>query len=243
MMNWRKIINWGAVALLLLGTVVLFLPRRPAYFFELKKPLKNYLPEPAAGWSSEDHPLGQTEYQASKATEILKLDDFVFRTYRRGDLDFAVYCAYWRPESQTAGEAGSHTPDKCWTNSGWVQVGEKRTDHLLTARGPTHPGQERDFEFHGAVQHVIFWHIRGGRLSGYAMGAQAAWLERAPILWENLRASHFGQIEYEQYFVRISSSRPINELSADPFFRKVVDAISDFGLVPEARGQSSTPAS
>ena len=72
-----------------------------------------------AGWTSQEVPLGASEFMANEVEKVLKYDDFINREYRRGADRFGLYVAYWGPGKMPTQLVASHTPDRCWTENGW----------------------------------------------------------------------------------------------------------------------------
>lgn len=221
-----------SAGLLLLGLLLQVAPRRQAYHFKPDRPLSDYLPGAGGGWTIQDLPLGPTEYAAEFSQKLLRLDDFVFRHYRKGAVEFAVYCAYWRPGSQSTNEVGIHNPDNCWAGQGWKAEDNRTTRVLDLPAGMTWPGQYRAMERGRDRQHVIFWHVQGGRPTGQAMRRER-WFEQARALAGSLWQSTLAMREFEQYFIRISANVPFDVLQREPQFARVLAAIAPFGL--EAR--------
>lgn len=198
------------------------------------QPLADLISRDLPGWVSKDHPLGNTETLDERSHDLLKLDDFVFREFSRGDDQFFVYVAYWQPGKMPVRQVNSHTPDRCWTWSGW-----KCTDMRFSERKPIRDGflkpfEWRVFEREGYRNYVIYWHIVGGRVHVYRQGFN----ENPPptMMLHDLAKYGFNQ-RREQFFIRINSQRPIERLWNDPGFQRILSELAALCLAdtdPEA---------
>ncbi|MCF3648459.1 exosortase-associated EpsI family protein [Synoicihabitans lomoniglobus] len=213
-----------------------WIPVKRVEKFPPGKPLAELLPQTSPDWTVEDRPLGDTEMLADKIASLLRYDDYIFRSYRRGDVEIAVYIGYWKPGSEDPREVGRHTPDVCWTGAGWTLEGGEQEAVLTTPEIKTQTGQLRRFSIGGAEQHVVFWHLHGGVTSGYGMGDLGNWKKRAPVLLANLRANNWGFAETEQCLIRISSNRPLDEVEHQALFGDILRATKVLGLAGVAGG-------
>jgi hypothetical protein len=189
------------------------------------------------GWEVREQPLGDTESLREQVQQILQFEQAFFRVYRRGGTDVGVYVAYWGADQEMHPmDAATHSPDLCWINAGWR---EERHDYAYRLQDGV--GQDlkiaqfRVFTMeNGARQEVLFWHLMGGRLSGYALGPSSRWRARLPVLWDNKVNNLFGLRKREQFFIRISTNRTVEELVADPLWREIVAGLAPAGLLEEA---------
>ena len=123
MIAWIK--KWGIAAfagMVFIVAVALQLVAnlKPVPESSLEQPLAEAIPERLEGWQVNDMDLGPTESVTQRSYDLLKLDDFVHRQYVRGDKSFSVYAAYWKPGKMPVRLVNQHTPDRCWTEVGWV---------------------------------------------------------------------------------------------------------------------------
>ncbi len=207
-------------------------PRKPAHYFKPIKPLKDYLPGSSDGWIAEDHSLGATEYQTERAKNILKLDDFAFRSYRRGTVQFAIYWAYWAPGSQNTIDVGFHNPDVCWSANGWTTSDDGKSQAFPLHDVWLKPGQVRRFEREGTVQYVIFWHVKGGQLSGHAMGERSNYFNRIYYNFKCLTREMISWRDSEQFFIRLSANVPLDTLISEKKLQAAMGAVCGVGLLP-----------
>lgn len=180
---------------------------------------------PADGWTVSALPLGPTELVDEKAREVLQFDEMAYLHFRRGDREFTLYLAYWKPGKADLRTVNSHTPDSCWVNSGWVEQ-ERRSG--FTGAGdarPLPPGEYRCFTHNNVRQYVVFWHLLAGRPVPLAERG----MPQLGYLLDLLRGEAKG-LGGEQYFVRIASPRPLEEIWSDPKFQDVLRVLAPIGI-------------
>lgn len=120
------------------------------------------------GWDVKDMPLGATEVLQSAAAKTLRYDDYVFRRYTRGALEFTVYVAYWSPGKHPPQMIAQHTPDMCWTMSGMKCTEARFNVGKRIGGAELWPGQWRRFLApSGQSVYTIFWHLVGSRAFDY----------------------------------------------------------------------------
>lgn len=190
-----------------------------------------------AGWTVVDEPLGATEAANASALKTLNLDDYVFRRYQRGSDSFTVYAAYWAPGRMPTRLVASHTPDRCWTESGMRCVDMRFQERYNIGARPLLPAEYRTFlpadasadGGRGSARpiHVAYWHTVEGQLYDYGRRFNAV---PSPWLWwkDTLAQAAYGS--REQLFVRIASERPLETWFADPAFQAVMTAVAGQGL-------------
>lgn len=220
----------GVVLVIAVGAQ--FIPKWDVPYYKPPKPLLSLMPTEVAGWEMKDRELGDTEFMRTQVKDILRYDDAFFRTYRRGNTEVGVYVAYWGPGMIHPIDAATHSPDLCWINAGWQEQQhdyEQRLDD--GARRALKIAQFREFSMSGGQrQEVVFWHLMGGELSGYALGPSTRWRARQPVLWQNQLNTWFGFRRREQFFIRISTNQSMAELTADPLWREIIGGLLPTGL-------------
>lgn len=179
------------------------------------------IPTEVTGWTSEELPLAQTPQVANAAFNRLNFNDFFSRIYHRGSTRLTVYVAYWEPLQMPVRQVGSHTPDVCWVLNGW-ECDAIRNDVLLPfGDGVLKSAELREFLFRGNREYVAYWHLINGRVFK-AQNRVGMW-DRWNMLTDQIR---FGLNQKpEQYFVRISSNRPLESLWEDPGVQELLRAI------------------
>jgi len=190
------------------------------------------------GWMARDLPLGPTEYVEEVVERTLRTDDILNREYRRGRVTFGVYVAYWGAGKMPTRLVASHTPDRCWTENGW-SCEEVRFNVPTTAAGRAlAPAQWRRFrDPGGGTTYTMFWQLIEGR--SYDFGDRFNAIP-SPLEWwkDAVQQAVYGS--REQYFVRLTSSVPFEEIWNDPGFVAVLSGLEKLGLgaqpAPGARG-------
>lgn len=217
----------GGLALVLL-TGILFQWRsanvREAY--PRSAPLTMILPETAPGWTVMDEPVAETEEIKRAVAEMLNFDEAIVRTYRRGKDSLSVYVAYWRPGRIHPRLIAQHTPDICWPGAGWEVKGKGTSPILSGSGGQTPPGQIRIFSIKGHLLHVVFWHLVGGDAN---RGIDPTGLSFFRYLRSDLQSG-----QREQYFIRLSSTVPYEQLQDEPLFIGVMHKLATLGLTKPA---------
>jgi exosortase len=180
------------------------------------------LPAEAPGWSVA------TRTDLGIFSGTLRTDSMAERTYRRpgggGGAEVTIYVAYWRPGQASVGLVGSHTPDACWPGAGWAPGEVADPKARLESGGRPLPGAEhRLFTSGGRARQVWFWHLYAGR--PIDVGDTRSVRNLASI------ALRYGfRQSGEQYFIRVSSDRPWDELSREPFLAEFFARMRPLGL-------------
>ena len=192
--------------------------------------LAHRLPRAIAGWTSTDEPLGPTEFLQTAVEKTLNYDDMVNRVYRKGDRRVGLYVAYWSPGRMPVQKVASHTPDRCWSENGWscealrierdLKAGDQR---LLPARWRLFRPPANS----GAKQYVLYWHLVGGELYDYGEGFNQ---RLSPVQWWRETLHYAVKGSSNQYFVRLMSAQPLDELHADAGFQEILRALAKLGL-------------
>ncbi len=213
------------LALLLAAAIGLqILPQRESSLVKREAPLADYFPREMAGWHSEDRPPAETEAEIARVRRLLNYDETLLRLYRKGEREFSLYVSYWRPGKMPAREIAFHVPDQCWVSVGWTESAANYNyqrefeGHLLA------PAQYREFDGLGGRQYVFYWHILNGRAIIYSPEGTHSQLTTLGALFR-LGLNHKG----EQYFIRIASSSPLENLWNDEGFQEVMELIAPLG--------------
>jgi hypothetical protein len=214
---------------LLLGALGLqFVSFRSASTGDLSSPrrvghLLTKIPASVVGWTQRDDQLGATEFAQKSAEGLLNYDDYLYRQYSQAGRSFSLYVAYWSPGRMTPARVSGHTPDVCWTGAGWVVKEEAHGYVLRLGKRMLKGGEWRRMELPGvAEQQVLFWQLVDGE--PYSTSTVLGFMPSPVDFWrENLRYILGGQPE--QYFVRLSSSVPFEELKEDAGFGELVEAL------------------
>jgi Protein of unknown function (DUF3485) len=181
------------------------------------------------GWTAQDVPLGANEFLSGVAEKMLNYDEFVFREYTRGGEKFGVYVAYWGAGKMPARLVASHTPDRCWTENGWrcLQMKFKAEEEFDGVK--LQPAEWRLFEPPGGgpPTYVLYWHLVAGRTYDYGDRFNRV---PDPVLWWKDAMQQALRGNREQYFIRLTSSEPLENLRRDQGFMEIVRGLERLGL-------------
>ena len=190
--------------------------------------LSQLLPPANHGWSADDIPVADTETLKTKVREMLNYSTAVQRRYRLGEREFTVYVAYWTPARMHPRQIAGHTPDVCWVAAGW-RMGDE--DYAREARFKGRAlwhAQYRKFTAGEQIRHVLYWHLAGGRLSGFAEDPRS----RTAEFLDTIRFNPWSAPR-EQYFIRLSSPEPLEQLWSEPAFEEVIARLVPLGLTAQ----------
>lgn len=201
-------------------------PRQEVKVVERDSELADYLPKRVPGWMSEDREIAETELVQDAVAEILNYDEAVLRHYEQGQRNFTIYVAYWTPGKMSHRLIAGHTPDVCWVGAGWVCEYRDFSHHRSIRGQPLAEAQYRIFETRGNVQHVLYWHISGGELISYRTGTTPPSSAILKDIWEK----GLNQRQ-EQYFIRVSSNVPFDEIWHDEGFEEAMTSLLPLGLL------------
>ena len=183
------------------------------------------LPAAAQGWQVT------TANDLDKFSGILRTTQLVERTYAKNIAGqptlFSVYIARWAPGQAPVSLVASHTPDACWPGAGWHPQPNPTPQTTLTLAGRSLPRAEyRIFQSANSPPlQVWFWHVYDGRVINYRDPYSV------PALLE-LALRYGFRREGEQYFIRITSNQPWDQLAQEPVIAEIVAHLATVGLTP-----------
>jgi len=219
----KAFIGIMVVTILVVVAILAWSIFRPYPEPRLKEPLAEVLPTGEGyGWEYEDLPLGNTESLDDKAHEILRLTDFVYRRYTKGNESFEVYIAYWAPGVMPPRLMNGHTPDSCWVGNGWV----KKDAKLIPFADRTQKGNWRWFDANSKRINVIYWHLLGGKT--YQFDFTAGLTRVKQIL--SAPFTYGADLRSEQFLIRISSITPLSDLEELSLMETIIEALCFSGL-------------
>ena len=195
--------------------------------------LKTAIPAETSGWTSKDGELGDTEEVQRAAEKVLNVTDYVNRSYSRDGSESTVYVAYWKPDTMEIHRASSHSPDRCWVANGWKNLEDKKSEfpHLDIGGHRLYGGFSRAYSIsteRGTVKrYVWYWHIVDGKPYEYGKSDNFA-----PTFSNWLKGVFSAAVEGmpEQYFIRVDSSVPLEELKSDAGFAEVMKSLGKLAL-------------
>jgi len=194
----------------------------------LKGGLEDKLLAEFEGWEVEEQPLAATEGMQEHVEGILNFSEFVYRTYQRGGTEISVYVAYWEPRKMPVRQVQSHTPDVCWVRSGW-EMGDKQFSVPFSVNGqPLYPAEVRSLKQNSQTQYVAYWHVLGDEI--YVNRTRPGQWDR----WDPFKTlMKFGlHQQKEQFFIRVNSNRPIDEIWNLPLMREIMTDLAELTLAP-----------
>ncbi|MBA4136486.1 MAG: hypothetical protein C0518_04130 [Opitutus sp.] len=216
----------GSAMLVALGCTFAYLSRSP-------EPLASTTPEVAVESLLPAQPPGWQVVTAPdlyRFSGILQTEHLVERTYFRASpsrpVQLNVYVAHWIAGAAPVSLVASHTPDACWPGAGWVSEPTPDRQVILETGGRKLPvGEHRRFTHGAAPQHVWFWHIYNGRVINYRDPYSISALVEIALAYGFRR-------EGPQYFVRVSSNVPWEQLHDEPLVREIFNHLDRVGLRP-----------
>jgi EpsI family protein len=217
-----RALGWSLAASLMLAVWWQFRPTIAVEAHPRTSSLAELLPGAVPGWETADEAVADTEEMKRAVVEMLNYDEAILRTYRQKDRTVSVYIAYWRPAKFHPRLVAQHTPDVCWTGAGWRMSDVAQLIVPLGFGGQTVPGESRVFEQGGQRLKVVYWHLVGGRVY-HAANAQGVTFLR--YLLDDLRRG-----QREQYFIRVSHNLTAEQVSSEPLFSKIWQALGPLGL-------------
>lgn len=226
----RKLTILVVGAAVLLGALVVqFRHAEPIAAANRHELLKTVFPESIPGaLVSRDLELGPTETTRAEVEKTLRHDDLLYREYRLRAAAVTVYVAYWGPGRMPTQLVASHTPDRCWVSAGWTCEEMRHQVALAGARVADVPGEWRRFAApDGTRLQVQFWQLVGSELYDYGERSN-----RVPSVWRWWRdaARQAFRTPPAQYFVRVTSDQPFEQLAGDPGWRAIEGALARIGL-------------
>lgn len=180
--------------------------------------LGKLLPKSIPGWTIEDKKVAETPEMQEALNQILNYDSAIFRIYKQGDTDIAIYVSYWLPGKVPENAIDAHTPDICWVHSGWEmkKMAALPDQHVRGIEVPI--ANVREFSAAGQSLHVVYWHISTGKLR-----TNKSVLESSLTLKERTMRRAAQVIDStmsppgQQIFIRVSTNKGIyDELRSEP---------------------------
>lgn len=187
--------------------------------------LADVIPSELPGWKTKDLEIADTSAASMRISDFLNFDDSIFRTFTKGDTTVGLYIAYWSPGKTSYRWAGAHTPDTCWVLAGWNCT--KREHSVPFQNGDTHfqPAEYGVYEKGLDKQNVYFWHLVGNEAYTYKQNG-------VPNIFASLiDIRHHGlNLRKEQFFIRLSSNKTLDQLKKERDFSKIIDSLVEVGL-------------
>ena len=175
-------------------------PLEPAFQGPLSRLLPPVEAMELAGWTVTSRPVGETPELKQAVAEVLNFSDAHYIVYQKNAVRISLYLAYWSPGRMPHRLVAGHTPDVCWTSSGWAAQSVGTT----TVWCSSIPFEQRVFASPlKELEHVVWCHLVSGRPFSYGTGREPPWYASIADLWRlGIRQRE------EQFFIRISSNAP-----------------------------------
>jgi hypothetical protein len=225
----------GSLVLPVLVLVTAIAIQGVKFFHEAPKPHDPHLDQAVplnlpGGWTGADLPLGANEAVDDAVEKILNYDAVLYREFNRGGESFGVYVAYWGAGKMPTRLVASHTPDRCWTENGWRCLAMKFKQPETFEGVTMQPAEWREFEppLGGSPTYVLYWHLVEGHLYDYGNRFNNV---PSPYLWWKDAVQQAVLGSREQYFIRLTSTEPLENLWSDPGFAVVLRGLGRLGLV------------
>jgi hypothetical protein len=187
--------------------------------------LSDIVPEELNGWKIKDQDMAKSPESSARISDFLNFDDALFRIFERGDTFVGLYIAYWMPGKASYRWAGAHTPDTCWVQNGWTRLDRKYCVPFQNEETPFQPAEFGIYEKDGSSQNVYFWHLVGGEAFGYEQkGGHNIFAALLDI------KKHGLNLRNEQFFIRLSSNKKLEELKKIEGFNEILDSLNEIGL-------------
>jgi hypothetical protein len=231
----KKIILILGIAILLtalgLRAYFAFVPPPEA---TLHDALADIVPSELPGWKIKDMDMAESPESSARITDFLNFDDAIFRVFEKGDTFVGLYIAYWSPGKASYRWAGAHTPDTCWVQNGWTCTDRAYSIPFQHDDAQFQPAEYGVYEKSDSAQNVYFWHLVGGQAFSYKQQ------DGHNIFAALIDIKHYGlDLRQEQFFVRLSSNKSLEQLKKTPGFDKILDSLSVIGL--EGPTETSAP--
>lgn len=219
-----------AIVLMAVGvrTSKTLMPPKPEGHLALAVPMQS------GKWKGEDTPLGATEEVQRASENLLSVNEYLSRKYTSGKSEFTLYISYWAQGKESVAKASTHVPDNCWVRNGWKNLKDKKSDGNVFSVGgkKLKPFYKREFEIKnpsGEVQNrkVAYWYVVNGKAYDFGSG-ETSIPSPTKYVRNMIRQSKEGIPE--QYFVRVDSSSPIEEIFEDADFQKILNALGELVL-------------
>ena len=193
--------------------------------------LSDIVPEELNGWKIIDQDMAESPESSERISDFLNFDDALFRIFKKGDTFVGLYIAYWLPGKASYRWAGAHTPDTCWVQNGWTRLDRKYCIPFQNEETPFQPAEFGIYEKDGSTQNVYFWHLVGGEAFGYEQeGGHNIFAALLDIKKYGLN------LRNEQFFIRLSSNKKIEELKKVGGFNQILDSLNKIGLAKDRHG-------
>ncbi len=206
-----------------------------AYFVLIPPPEPNFsgnlsevLPSELSGWKVQDLEIAGTPEASKRDSKFLNFDDAIFRSFVKEDSKVGLYVAYWSSGKAPYRWAGAHTPDTCWVLNGWACTKREYSIPFQHGAVKFQPAEYGVYKTKNDRQHVYFWHLVGSKAYAYKQHGNPN------IFGALIDVRHHGlNLRKEQFFIRLSSNKTIDQLKQLDGFSYILDSLMDLGLADD----------
>ena len=147
--------------------------------------------------------------------------------------------AYWGSGKMPTRFVASHTPDRCWTENGWHCLQMKFMQDEVVDGTALKPAEWRLFEppDGGKPVYVLYWHLVDGRVYDYGRRFNAV---PEPMRWWKDAVQQVLRGSREQFFIRLTSSEPLEQLWGDAGVAEVLRSLELLGLSADSVSKEKT---
>lgn len=191
----------------------------------LESPLAEIIPSELKGWKIQDLEIADTPESSARISEFLNFDDALFRAFVKGDTEIGLYVAYWSPGKTSYRWAGAHTPDTCWVQTGWECTKREYSIPFQHSDTQFQPAEYGVYETETDRQNVYFWHLVGNEAYSYKQqGGHNIFAALNDVKHHGLN------LRQEQFFIRLSSNKTIEQLKQMQGVDEILDSLVKIGL-------------
>ena len=224
----KTVLTFGLLTLTAVFVIQAYFAFVPPPKATFSRSLKDVFPRELAGWQIQDLEIADTPEASARVSDFLDFDDAIFRFYTKDGAEIGLYIAYWRPGKTSYRWAGAHTPDTCWVLAGWECTQREYGIPFQHGSIPFQPAEYGIYETELDKQHVYFWHLVGRKAYGYKQ-------QGTPNIFAALiDIKHHGLDQRkEQFFIRLSSNKTLDQLKELAGFAKILDSLAEIGLAEQ----------
>ena len=187
--------------------------------------LAEAIPDKISGWEIQDMEIADTPESSARISEFLNFDDAIFRAFVKDDTEVGLYIAYWAPGTASYRWAGAHTPDTCWVVNGWECTKREYSIPFQHGNVQLEPAEYGVYKTETDQQNVYFWHLVGGAAYAYKQKGTPN------VFGALIDIKHHGlNLRKEQFFIRLSSNKTIDQLKQIVGFSEILDSLAEIGL-------------
>ena len=172
---------------------------------------KQYPLSTALEGAGQWHKIGD-QYLRSDIINFLNLDDYILRSFRRGNNTMTLYVGYYK----TVGKVGAaHDPMVCFPGQGWKLSGKRQGQSLHLPGGGVINYSSMIAEREGERELVVYW------FQAFDHTTTNTFAQKVSLL-----ARRLSDGREDNAFVRITT--PLGERSTDETIKMVQDFIESF---------------